>query len=405
MRVGVDARLMHFQPAGISRYTWHLLQAMAELDKDDEFIIFQHRNHRTPLITQENFQRRTLYAPAHHRLEQLVLAAELYLHPVDVLHFTDFIPPLHRPPRFVAPFRTVITVHDLAFLHYPHFLTTTSAAYYGQIDKAVVRADHIIVPSEHTRRDLIAQTGVPADKVSVIYEAAKPGFGPLPLAETRAAITAKYGIPAHFALFVGTIEPRKNLAGLLHAFQHLRQKYDMPAFGLAVAGSQGWLYEETLDLVKTLNLEQATFFLGRVPDDDLQQLYVAARCLVHPALYEGFGLPPLEAMACGTPTIVSNVSSLPEVVGDAGLLVDPRNPEEMAIAIHRLATDDALHAELSAKGLQRAQTFNWEKAARKTLDVYRRVAAPRNVAASQPAASQRTAPSAENKAERAPGAP
>ena len=388
MRVGVDARLMFFQPAGISRYTWHLLQAMAELDKDDEFIIFQHRKHGTPLITQANFQRRTLYAPAHHRLEQVALAAELYLHPLDVLHFTDFIPALHRPPHFYAPFRTVITVHDLAFLHYPHFLTATSAAYYGQIDKAVVRADHIIVPSEHTRRDLIAQTGVPADKVSVIYEAANPGFRPLPIEPTRAEITAQYGIPERFALFVGTIEPRKNLAGLLQAFQYLRQKYDVPGLGLVIAGGQGWLYEETLELVKTLKLEDVTYFLGRVPDEDLQKLYVAARCLVHPALYEGFGLPPLEAMACGTPTIVSNVSSLPEVVGDAGLLVDPRNPEEMAIAIHRLVTDDALHAELRDKGLQRAQTFSWEKAARKTLDVYRKVAEPRNVAAAKPSRSK-----------------
>ncbi len=396
MRVGVDARLMYFQPAGISRYTWHLLQAMAELDKDDEFIIFQHRKHRTPLITQANFQRRTLYAPAHHRLEQVVLAGELYLHPLDVLHFTDFIPPLHRPPHFYAPFRTVITVHDLAFLHYPHFLTSISAAYYGQIDKAVVRADHIIVPSDHTRRDLIAQTGVPADKVSVIYEAANPGFRPLPLEPTRTAIAAQYGIPERFALFVGTIEPRKNLAGLLQAFQYLRQKYDVPGLGLVVAGGQGWLYEETLELVKTLKLEDVTFFLGRVPDEDLQKLYVAARCLVHPALYEGFGLPPLEAMACGTPTIVSNVSSLPEVVGDAGLLVDPRNPKEMAIAIHRLVTDDALHAELRDKGLQRAQTFSWEKAARKTLDVYRKVAEPRNVAAAKPSPSKPAA--SENKA-------
>jgi glycosyltransferase involved in cell wall biosynthesis len=398
MRVGVDARLMHFQPAGISRYTWHLLQAMAELDKDDEFIIFQHRDQRTPLITQANFQRRTLFAPAHHRLEQFVLAAELYLHPLDVLHFTDFIPPLHRPPRFYAPYRTVITVHDLAFLHYPHFLTATSAAYYGQIDKAVVRADHIIVPSEHTRRDLIAQTGAPADKVSVIYEAANPCFKPLPPEPTRAEITARYNLPERFVLFVGTIEPRKNLGGLLHAFQYLRQKYDAPDLGLVVAGGQGWLYEETLELVKTLDLEDATFFLGRVPDDDLHKLYVAARCLVHPALYEGFGLPPLEAMACGTPTVVSNVSSLPEVVGDAGLLVDPRNPEEMAIAIHRLTTDDALHAELRAKGLQRAQTFSWEKAARKTLDVYRKVAAPRDVATATAARGKPTTSTSEHKA-------
>jgi glycosyltransferase involved in cell wall biosynthesis len=161
---------------------------------------------------------------------------------------------------------------------------------------------------------------------------------------------------------------------------------------------KGWLYEETLELVKTLDLEDATFFLGRVPDDDLHKLYVAARCLVHPALYEGFGLPPLEAMACGTPTVVSNVSSLPEVVGDAGLLVDPRNPEEMAIAIHRLTTDDALHAELRAKGLQRAQTFSWEKAARKTLDVYRKVAAPRDVATATAARGKPTTSTSEHKA-------
>ena len=399
MRVGVDARLIYFQPAGISRYTWHLLQAMAELDKDDEFTIFQHRKHRTPLISQANFRRRTLFAPAHHRLEQAALTVELYLHPLDVLHFTDFIPPLHRPPRFYAPYRTVITVHDLAFVHYPHFLTAESAAYYGQIDKAVVRADHIIVPSEHTRRDLIAQTGVPADKVSVIYEAAKPGFGPLPLEATRAEITAKYAIPSHFILIVGTIEPRKNVTGLLHAFQYLRQKYDVPDLGLVVAGSEGWLYEETLETVKTLGLESSTFFLGRVADDDLQKLYVAARCLVHPALYEGFGLPPLEAMACGTPTVVSNVSSLPEVVGDAGLLVDPRHYEEMAIAIHRLVTDDVLHAELRAKGIQRAQTFSWEKAARKTLDVYRKVAEPRQVtAANKPSTANPTPSANENKA-------
>jgi glycosyltransferase involved in cell wall biosynthesis len=381
MRVGVDARLMYHQPAGISRYTWHLLQALAELDKDDEFIVFQHRNHRTPLIQQPNFRRATLFAPAHHRLEQYALAVELYRYPLDLLHSTDFIPPLY------SPCKTVITVHDLAFVHYPHFLTTESAAYYGLIDRAVMRADHIIVPSEHTKTDLIAQMGVAADKVSVIYEAANPSFGPLPRDEARAAVAAKYKLPPHFILFVGTIEPRKNVNGLLQAFAYLRNKYDVPDVGLVIAGSKGWLYDETLEMVKSLGLEQSTYFLGRVPDEDLQKLYVAARCHIHPAHYEGFGLPPLEAMACGTPTIVSNVSSLPEVVGDAAILVNPGDTEEIAVALHRLLTDDALHAELREKGLQRAKIFSWDKAATRTLDIYRQVAAARRVRPSRPAAT------------------
>ncbi len=316
----------------------------------------------------------------HHRLEQVALAVELYRFPLDLLHSTDFIPALY------APHKSVITVHDLAFLHYPHFLTTKSAEYYGLIDRAVVRANHIIVPSEHTRQDLIGQLGAPADKVSVIYEAANPSFVPLPLAETQRAITAKYGLPPTYILSVGTIEPRKNITGLLQAFACLRDKYGLAApVGLAIAGSKGWLYEETLEAVRTLKLTDSVFFLGRVSDSDLHKLYVGARCQVHPAYYEGFGLPPLEAMACGTPTIVSNVSSLPEVVGDAALLVNPRDTEEIAVAMHRLLTDDDLHAEMSEKGLQRAHTFSWEKAARRTLEVYRQVVAARTAPIKPPA--------------------
>lgn len=382
MRIGVDARLVYHQPAGISRYTGHLLQAMAELDTEDEFIVFQHRKHKTPLIQAPNFRRATLVSPVHHRVEQYALAAELYRFRLDLLHSTDFIPALY------SPHKSVITVHDLAFLHYPHFLTTESAEYYSLIDRAVVRANHIIVPSEHTRQDLIGQLGSPADKVSVIYEAANPSFVPLPIAETRREITAKYGIPETYIFSVGTIEPRKNITGLLQAFACLRDKYGLAQpVGLAIAGSKGWLYEETLETVRTLKLNDSVFFLGRVSDSDLHKLYVGARCHVHPAYYEGFGLPPLEAMACGTPTIVSNVSSLPEVVGDAALLVNPRDTEEIAVAMHRLLTDDDLHAEMSEKGLQRAHTFSWEKAARRTLEVYRQVVAART-APVQPPTSQ-----------------
>lgn len=367
MQVGIDARLIYHQPAGISRYTKHLIEELAQLDRETTYTVFQHRKHREPLAHAPNFQRRTLFTPVHTRFEQPLLAAELAFHSLDLLHSTDFIPPLYsRIP-------SVITVHDLAFLRWPHFLTETHAAYYSQIDRAVRHAQHIIVPSESTKNDVIGQLGAPAEKISVIYEAATPEYAPLPIAACRAAMQAKYDIPQNYIFFVSTIEPRKNIGGLLEAFHHLREHYSIRDTGLVLAGKPGWLYEEIFRKVEDLGLKQSTFFVGRVPDEDLQQLFVGARCHVHPAFYEGFGLPPLESMACGTPTIVGNTSSMPEVVGDAGLIVDPADSEEIAVAIHRLLTDDDLHAELRQKGLQRAAIFSWSRAAAETLSVYQMV--------------------------------
>ena len=376
MIVGVDARLIYHQPAGISKYTLNLLQAYQELAKssdsfsqaaDIDFLIFQHRKHATPLVKGPHCRRATLYSPVHTRLEQFTLPLELTFYALDLLHCPDFIPPLYSTQP------VVITVHDLAFLHWPHFLTEDSAAYYGQIDRAVSRAAHIIVPSQSTKADLIGQFGVPDSDVSVIYEAANPQFTPLPPEPVRQELSQKYNIPTKYILFVGTIEPRKNVDGLIRAYRHLLDKYGVTDVGLVIAGGYGWLYDEVMAIVEEFNLQHKVHFLGRVSDNDLWKLYVGAHCLVHAAHYEGFGLPPLEAMACGTPTIVSNVSSLPEVVGDAALLVDPKDWEEIAVAMHRLLTDDDLHAELRIKGLRRAQCFSWQQAAQQTLAIYRQV--------------------------------
>ncbi|MGL4650134.1 MAG: glycosyltransferase, partial [Caldilineaceae bacterium] len=189
MRIGVDARLMHHQKAGISKYTWHLLKALQDLDLDDEFIVFQHRKHRVPVIEGRGFRRATLFAPVHTRLEQFMLPVELLRFNLSLLHATDFIPPL----RTHVP--SVITVHDLAFLHYPHFLTASSAAYYGQIDRAVRTASAVIVPSESTKHDVMAMLGVPANKISVIYEAAAETFTPLPRDQALAYVQKHYGLP------------------------------------------------------------------------------------------------------------------------------------------------------------------------------------------------------------------
>ncbi len=367
MRVGIDARLNYHQPAGISRYTKNLIDELAELDRETTYTVFQHRKQREPLADAPNFQRRTLFTPVHTRVEQPMLAAELSFHTLDLLHSTDFIPPLF------SSIPSVITVHDLAFLRWPHFLTESHAAYYSQIDRAVRHAQHIIVPSQSTKNDVVGRLGASPKKISVIYEAAAPLYIPLSKDKCRAAMQGKYGIPEKYIFFVSTIEPRKNIGGLLDAFHHLLKHYNVEDTGLVLAGKPGWLYEEVYRKVEQLNLGQSTFFVGRVPDEDLHQLFVGAHCHVHPAFYEGFGLSPLEAMACGTPTIVSNTSSMPEVVGDAGLIVDPSDWEEIAVAIHRLLTDDELHQELCQKGLQRASVFSWSRAATETREVYRMV--------------------------------
>lgn len=367
MRIGIDARLVHYHQAGIGQYILRLTDALASLDRENEYYLFQSRKDRTRLVQAPNFHRRVLWTPSHHRFERLAMSAEMLPHPLDVFHSPDFIPP--RAMR--AP--NVITVHDLAFLLYPRFLTPDAARYYGQIDPASRSAAHIIAVSQSTKRDVTRLLGVPEDKVSVIYEAANTSARRLDPGEARRHVQVKYGIAENFILFVSTIEPRKNLPTLLAAYSKLLDTYKNTA-PLVVAGHKGWLTEEVDQAIEKFKLGSKVCFLGTVPNEELVYLYNAARVFAMPSFYEGFGLPPLEAMASGTPVVVSNVSSLPEVVGDAGLLIDPNDVEAWTVALHRVLTDDTLHAELSAKGLKRATNFSWERAARETLTVYRKVA-------------------------------
>jgi glycosyltransferase involved in cell wall biosynthesis len=281
------------------------------------------------------------------------------------LHSPDFIPP-HRPSC-----KSVITVHDLAFLLYPHFLTKESARYYGHIDQAVRWTDQIVAVSESTKRDAMLHLGVPEDKVTVVYEAANPIFRPLDQLEAREEVRRRHGLDARFILFVSTIEPRKNVPTLMRAAWQLMQCYKQDVH-VVLAGGKGWLNEDAFAIVEQLKLGDRVHFVGRVSSEDLLYLYNAAEMLAHPAFYEGFGLPPLEAMACGLPVIVSNVASLPEVVGDAGLLIDPHNVDELTVAMWRVLQEGELRREMREKGLRQAARFSWERAARETLRIYER---------------------------------
>ncbi|MSP12772.1 MAG: glycosyltransferase family 1 protein [Chloroflexi bacterium] len=366
MRIAIDARMAYYTQAGIGQYIHRLLDGLGRLKSDEEILLLQMRHDRPLHSSNNHFQRHSLWTPSHHRLENFSLPLELALLGLDVLHSPDFIPPFHRN------FHSIITVHDLGFLLYPQFLTKESARYYSQIDQAVRSTDHIIAVSESTRQDLTRLLGVPEHKITVVHEAANEIFQPIENPALLEQVRRTYNIPGDFFIFISTLEPRKNLPTLLRSLRRLLDDYKAQV-KLVVVGRRGWLFDEIFDTVETLHLKNDVLFLGRMPGDDLVALVNAATALVHPAYYEGFGLPPLEAMHCGTPVIVSNVASLPEVVGDAGLLVDPKDEEGWAVAMWRVLTDKDLRQQMREKGLVRAQTFSLEKMARETMAVYRRV--------------------------------
>jgi glycosyltransferase involved in cell wall biosynthesis len=293
------------------------------------------------------------------------LGAELLPQQLDLFHSTDFIPPAWGARRFV------ITVHDLNFLYYPQYLTEEARRYYNeQIAWAVARADAIIADSHATQRDLARRLDVPAERVTVVHLAANPVFRPLSDAEVAATLDP-YDLTPGYLLFVGTWEPRKNLPGLLEALALLHERGERRH--LVIVGRPGWLYDEVFAKVETLDLASWVHFIERVPLSDLVGLYNGALLLAMPSFYEGFGFPALEAMQCGTPAVVADRASLPEVVGDAGLLIDPDAPMTLADACWRVAREPDLRQQLHRAGLQQAATFTWEAAARETLAVYERV--------------------------------
>lgn len=362
-RIGIDVRLTHYRQGGIAGYMRHLVTAM----KPDA---------RQNILTLHNFQametlpftRVNCYTPCHHRFESIALGLELLPHRLDLLHSPDFI-----PPRFGAK-HYVITVHDLAFMLYANLQTADSLRYYaGQIDRAVRQADQIIAVSQATKDDLIRLLNVPESKITVIWEGIAGYFRVLDAADVAAALTP-YRLLDDYLLFVGTIEPRKNLPGLLQAYSMLRARYkDLPK--LVMVGHKGWLSEDTFQAIKDLRLQKEVIWLEGVPDGVLPALYNGARVHLLPSLYEGFGFPPLEAMACGTPTLVSDRGSLREIGGDAAIYVDPTEPESIADGIETLLHDTGLYQTMRDRGLSHVQKFNWHTAAAKTLEVYKKVLA------------------------------
>ena len=385
MRIGVDYTSAVRQGAGIGRLTRCIFQALAEIDHENEYRLFAAMGRGQPSnfptfqpSNLSNFRLKTIPLSDRelnvvwHRL-RLPLPVELITGPVDVFHSPDFtLPPVWRA-------RAVLTVHDLSFLRVPECFTGALRRYLERVvPRSVRRADHVIADSHSTKRDLVELLGTPAGKVTVIHSGVEPRFRPIIDRAALGPVRQRYDLPERFIISVGTLQPRKNFATLVEAFARLKSetgnwKPGARSLKLVIAGGRGWLYEEIFARVEALGLQGDVLFPGFVADEDLPALYNLAEAFVLPSLYEGFGLPPLEAMACGTPVVTSNVSSLPEVVGDAGLMVEPADVESLAVAIERVLEDGGLRREMVQRGLARAKEFTWERAARRLLGIYTRM--------------------------------
>ncbi len=370
-RIGIDFRLAYHRQAGITRYTHNLLQALPTYAAGYHFTVFHHRKQSAARRYPASWSHRTLFSPVHHAWEQRALQLELRWPGWDLVHFPDVIGPYHtRLP-------TVITVHDLAWHYWPEILDKQARAYYGQIDKALAHARLILVPTQHTRRDLERLYPTAATKIRVTPYAVDPLF--LDPAHTagmiHAASHSTLALPANYILHVGTLEPRKNIPVLLEAFVAIRQKSRIPDLKLVLAGARGWLQRDLPAWLRQRDLEDHCLLPGQLSEWDLVKTYTQAHCVLHPALYEGFGFTLLESMACGTPVVASSASCLPEIGGNAVLYADARDADGLANQVLSILHDQDLARSLVARGHRQVATFSWARTARQTLDAYRDILA------------------------------
>ncbi len=377
MRIALDATAVPRQMAGAGVYTYQLACTLAKSPGDHELVVLGRPDLfagvaglRVVPVEPQTPARRLLW-------EQTLLPSLLERLDADVLHS-----PHHHTPlvgwRAVAGrgrLRRVVTFHDVTFLLLPQRYPVLRRLYMEAVTRTSARvADAIICPSQAVRRDIVDRLGVSPEQVLAIPEAAGPQYRPIDVAGQRQA-RERYHLPERFILSVGSLEPGKNRTRLIAAIARLRnQQQSSP---LIVIGQPAWGYQRDFDLVERLGLRDQVRFLGYVPDSDMPAIYSAATVFAFPSLYEGFGLPVLEAMACGAPVITSAAGATAEVAGDAALLIDPRDTDAIASTLARGLSDGGLRADLTRKGFDRAAEFSWERTARETLSVYEVVAAKR----------------------------
>ncbi|MCX6340468.1 MAG: glycosyltransferase family 1 protein [Candidatus Aureabacteria bacterium] len=366
MTIGIEIQTLIGNPTGVGLYTYHLVRELAGMGGDERYRLFYFDFKRRGCgraIDNPRFEFRPIRFMPGRFYESL--SANLgwpdiswFAGRCDLYHFPNFvIPPLKKG-------KAVVTVHDLSFSRYPEY---TEARNLRRLEKCfrytLERADAIITISEFSKRELMELYGVPSDRIAVIH---------LGVSTPRRAVFEK-PLPARYFLFVGTVEPRKNLGTLLDAWRIVKKHRPDWAFKLLIAGGHGWNCEPAEAQAGKRGVADDVITIDYVTHEDLPALYRAAEALVFPSFYEGFGLPPLEAMASGTPVIASTAPAIPEVVGDAALMCDPHDPEGIARAIVQIQDDRQLRDSLVARGFERIKLFGWRKTAEETLALYRKL--------------------------------
>lgn len=368
MRVVIDARKIH--DFGIGTYIRNILRQLSRLDSTNEYVLIcRARDRELATSFGENFRVVVNQARPYSIREQVSIPWTLLQVRADVFHEPHYVlPPL-------AWCRSVVTIHDCIHLRFPQYLPKRGGLAYArtQMGLAARRSDRILTVSEASKRDILEFFDVPPGKVTVIHNAIDDRFSVPPPEDAVRRVRERYQLEGPFALYVGNVKPHKNVERLIDAV-HLVRQSGLDDLRLVVIGDELSKNASLRRAVHRYNLHKYVRFLGFLPDDLLAIVYRLAAVFVFPSLYEGFGLPPLEAMASGTPVVTSNVSSLPEVAGDAALLVDPTSPDAIADAMRRVITDPALAADLRTRGLARAREFSWERSVRQIRDIYADVA-------------------------------
>jgi glycosyltransferase involved in cell wall biosynthesis len=368
VRIGIDVRKLH--DFGIGTYIRNLLRHLARLDHESEFILLSRPEDAAALgALGDNFRPVAETAGNYSVSEQVRIPLALRREAVTLFHAPHYV-----LPALVAC-RSVVTIHDCIHLMFPQYLPNRLALQYARTSIALAarRSTRILTVSESSKRDIMRFFDTPADKIDVIYNAYDERFAVEPREEDVVRVRERYQLHDEFVLYAGNVKPHKNLERLIDAFQLVRRR-GLDHLKLVMIGDEISKYASLRRAVHRHQLHKYVRFLGYLPEETLAVLYRLAGVFVFPSLYEGFGLPPLEAMASGTPVVMSNVSSLPEVAGDAAMLVDPYEPDAIADGIYRVLTDEQVRRDLRRKGLVRARQFSWETSVRRVREIYGEVA-------------------------------
>jgi glycosyltransferase involved in cell wall biosynthesis len=375
VRIGIDARKLH--DFGIGTYIRNLLRQLSRLDPHTEFVVLCRPEDAAGISALGQNLRPVAETAANYSVaEQLKVPLRLKREGVKLFHAPHYVlPPLVRCP-------SVVTIHDCIHLMFPQYLPNRVALGYARasITGAARRATRVLTVSESSKRDILRFVDIKPDKIDVIYNAYDERFSVEPREEDVARVRERYQLQDAFILYAGNVKPHKNLERLIEAFPLVRRR-GLDHLKLVVIGDDVSKYAGLRRAVHQHQLHKYVRFLGYMPGETLAVMYRLASVFVFPSLYEGFGLPPLEAMASGTPVVTSNVSSLPEVAGNAALLVDPLDPAAIADGIYRVLNEPDLRRNLRERGLARARQFSWEASVRRVREIYDEVSAPAQVPA------------------------